>query len=116
MKARLPKGMGGGAPSNLNQLAIQAQKMQANVEKVTAELEAKEYTATTGGNAVNITMTGAMEVKSLEIDPEVVDPEDVEMLSDLVMSAFNEVIRKITEEKDEKLTSATGGMSMPGIF
>lgn len=116
MKARLPKGMGGGMPSNMNQIAMQAQKMQAQVEEATAELEAKEYSATIGGNAVNITMTGKLEIVKLEISPEVVDPEDVEMLSDLVVSAVNEVIRKVNEDKEETLSGVTNGMSLPGMF
>ena len=114
MKVRIPKGSA--TPSNLNQLAQQAQKMQTQVEAVTEELEAKEYTVKTGGSAVTIVMTGTMEVKSLEISPEVVDPEDVEMLSDLVTAAVNEVIGKIKAEKEEKLSAVTGGFNMPGIF
>lgn len=115
MKARLPKNMGG-APTNMNQIAQQAQKMQAEVERVAAELEAKEYSAVAGGNAINITMTGKFEITNLTISPEVVDPDDVDMLADLVKAAVSEVIRKINEEKEEKLTNATNGMSLPGLF
>ena len=74
MKARLPQGYGGGGAANLQQLARQAQKMQEQMEAVTAELEAKEYTATSGGDAVKAVVTGKMEVKSIEIKPEVIDP------------------------------------------
>ncbi|MDR1563707.1 MAG: YbaB/EbfC family nucleoid-associated protein [Oscillospiraceae bacterium] len=116
MKARLPKGVGGGGPTNMNQLALQAQKMQAEVERITAELEETEYTATVGGGTVNITMTGKLDITNLDIKPEVVDPEDVEMLSDLITSAVTEVIRKVNTDKESRLTAATGGMSLPGMF
>ena len=76
MKARLPQGFGGGGPSNLQQLARQAQKMQEQMEAATAELEEKEYSATAGGDAVKATVTGKMEVKSIEMKPEVIDPDD----------------------------------------
>ena len=85
MKARLPKNYGGQGIGNMQQLARQAQKMQDEMEAKTAELEHKEYTATAGGGAVKAVVSGAMEVKSLEIDPEIVDPEDVEMLSDTII-------------------------------
>ena len=115
MKARLPQGYGAGAP-NLNQLARQAQKIQEDVERITTELEAKEYTASAGGNAVNVTVTGKMEVKAIDIKPEVVDPEDVEMLADMVTAAVNEALRQASAEKEQKLGAATGGLSMPGLF
>ena len=84
MKARLPQGMGGGGAANLQQLARQAQKMQEQMEQITTELEAKEYTAAAGGGAVSATVTGKMEVKNIDIKPEVIDPDDAEMLGDLV--------------------------------
>jgi len=103
-------------PSNLTQLAQKAQKMQAEVEAATAELEAKEYTVTTGGSAVTLVMTGDLKVQSLTISPEVVDPEDVEMLADLISAAINETIGQINAEKESRLGSITDGMSIPGIF
>ena len=115
MKSRLPQGYGAGAP-NLNQLARQAQKMQEDMERITAELEVKEYTASAGGNAVNVTVTGKLEVKSIDIKPEVVDPEDVEMLADMVMAAVNEALRQAAAEKEQRLGAATGGFSLPGMF
>ena len=87
MKARLPQGMGGGGAANLQQLARQAQKMQEQMEQITTELEAKEYTAAAGGGAVSATVTGKMEVKNIDIKPEVIDPDDAEMLGDLVAAA-----------------------------
>ena len=103
MKARLPEGYGKGGAGNLQQLARQAQKLQENMDQVSAELEAKEYSATSGGNAVKVTVTGKMEVKSISIQPEVVDPEDVEMLSDLIIAAVNEALRAAATEKSEQM-------------
>ncbi len=116
MKARLPQGYGGGMPSNMNQIAKQAQKMQEDMERIQEELAAKEYTSSAGGNMVTVTVTGAMEVKSIEIKPEVVDPDDVEMLSDMVMAAVNEALRMANADKEQKLGSVTGGLSIPGLF
>lgn len=119
MKARLPQGYGSGGASNLQHLAKQAQKMQNDLEATTAELEEKEYTATAGGNAVKVVATGKMEVKSIEISPDVVDADDVEMLSDLVMAAVNEALRAASQEKEEKLGAISGGfggLNIPGFF
>lgn len=121
MKARLPKNYGGGGIGNMQQLAMQAQKMQQKMEETTTELEEKEYSATAGGGAVKATVTGKMEVKSLEIDPEVVDPEvvdpeDVEMLSDIVIGAVNEALRNAAKEKEDALSAISGGLSIPGMF
>ena len=107
MKARLPKGYGGG-PNNIQQLARQAQKLQDDMEAASAELETKEYTANAGGGAVSVTVTGKMELTKVDISPDVVDPEDVEMLSDLVMAA--------AKEKEDKMESISGGLNIPGMF
>lgn len=115
MKARLPQGMGGG-PANLQQLARQAQKMQETMEAVTAELEAKDYTATSGGGMVTAVVSGKLEVKSIDINPEIVDPEDVDMLSDVVVAAVNEAIRAAMDEKDAKMSAISGGLNIPGMF
>lgn len=116
MKARLPKGMGGGASTNLQHIARQAQKMQEEMDKANTELEAKEYSAAAGGGAVNVTVTGKMEVKSIEIKPEVVDPEDIEMLSDLIMAATNEALRTAAEDKSSTMEKISGGLNVPGLF
>ncbi|MGN0453112.1 MAG: YbaB/EbfC family nucleoid-associated protein [Ruminococcus sp.] len=119
MKARLPQGYGGGGTSNLQHLAKQAQKMQADIETATAELEEKEYEAASGGGAVKVVATGKMEVKSIEISEDVVDPEDVEMLSDLVMAAVNEALRNASKDKEEtmgKISGGLGSMNIPGLF
>ncbi|MGN0498625.1 MAG: YbaB/EbfC family nucleoid-associated protein [Acutalibacteraceae bacterium] len=116
MKARLPQGYGGGGAANIQQLAKQAQKMQAQMDEATAELEVKEYTAAAGGGAVSVTVTGKMEVKALDIKPEVVDPEDVEMLSDLVTAAVNEALRAAAADKEQTMERLSGGINIPGLF
>lgn len=116
MKARLPKGYNNGGANNIQQLARQAQKLQDDMETAAAELEAKEYNATAGGGAVKVTVTGKMELTKIEISPEVVDPEDVEMLSDLVIAAANEALRAAAKEKEEKMESISGGLNIPGMF
>lgn len=116
MKARLPKEYAGGGGQNLQQLARQAQKMQEEMAILTDELEAKEYTATSGGGAVKAVVTGKMEVKEIEIKPEVIDPEDAEMLGDLVTAAVNEALRAAATEKDTKMEALSGGMNIPGML
>lgn len=116
MKARLPQGYSNGGAANLQQLARQAQKMQEEMEVVTEELEQNEYTATSGGDAVKAVVTGKMEVKSIEIKPEVIDPEDAEMLGDLVTAAVNEALRAAAQEKEEKMAAVSGGLNIPGLF
>ena len=93
MKARLPKGVGGG-PGNMQSMIKQAQKMQEQMTQLQTELDEREYTAAAGGGAVSCTVSGKREVLRLDIKPEVVDPEDVEMLSDLITAAVNEALRK----------------------
>lgn len=113
MKARVPQNKG---PQNLQQIAKQAQKLQEDMDALAQELDVKEYTATSGGDAVKATVLGKMEVKSIEIKPEVVDPEDAEMLSDMVMGAVNEALRAAAEDKSEKMEALSGGLSVPGLF
>lgn len=116
MKARLPKGYGSGGANNIQQLARQAQKLQDDMEAASKELETKEYEAAAGGGAVKVTVTGKMELTKVEISPEVVDPEDVEMLSDLVTAAANEAIRAAAKEKEDKMETISGGLNIPGMF
>ncbi len=115
MKARLPQGMGGG-PQNMNQMIRQAQKMQEDMAAFQEELEAKEFSASVGGGAVTITMNGKKEVTKVSISPEVVDPDDIEMLEDLIASAVNEVVATIEKESSDGMGKITGGMSLPGMF
>ncbi len=114
MKARLPKGMGGG-PQNMQSMLRQAQKMQEDIEAKKAELEEKEYVVTSGGGMVEITVKGNHEIKSIGLDPEVVDPDDIEMLEDMLVAAFNEAMRQIDEESERELEKVTGGLNIPGL-
>ncbi|MCM1114343.1 MAG: YbaB/EbfC family nucleoid-associated protein [Clostridium sp.] len=114
MKARLPKGMGGG-PQNMQSMIRQAQKMQEDIENKKAELEEKDYTVTSGGGMVEITIKGNHEVQSIGLNPEVVDPDDVEMLEDMLVAAFNEAVRQIDEESERELEKVTGGLNIPGL-
>ena len=116
MKARLPHGMGKGPSNNMNQVLKQAQKMQDDITALQADLEEREFSASVGGGAVEITINGKRNVLKLDIKPEVVDPDDVEMLQDLIMSAFNEAVRILNETSDAEMQKLTGGVSFPGLF
>ncbi|WP_071429094.1 YbaB/EbfC family nucleoid-associated protein [Angelakisella massiliensis] len=115
MKARLPQGMGGG-PSNMNQMIRQAQKMQEEMTKAQEEINAKEYVTTSGGGMIEVTITGKKELKSVKLKPEVVDPEDIEMLEDLIVAAVNEAIRTAEEDSAKRMEKITGGLNVPGMF
>ena len=101
---------GGGKPGNMANLMKQAQKMQKQMEDATKELEEKEMTASAGGGVVEVTVSGKREVTKVKIDPEAVDPDDVEMLEDLIMAAANEAIRKIDEYSQNTMGKITGGL------
>ena len=103
-------GFPGGMPGNMNNLMKQAQKMQRQKEETTRELEAKEYSASAGGGAVTVTVSGKKEVTSVKIAPEAVDPDDVEMLEDMIMAAVNEAFRQMEEESNSAMAKLTGGM------
>lgn len=115
MKARLPQGMGGGA-QNMNGMIKQAQKMQAKITELQEDIEGREFKTTAGGGAVEVVMSGRKEIKSLTIKPEVVDPNDVEMLQDLVISAFNDAVHQIEDTSEKEMGAITGGVSFPGLF
>lgn len=115
MKARLPQGMGKG-PGNMQSMIRQAQKMQEDMTALQEDLNAREYTANAGGGAVTATVNGTHELTRLEIRQDVVDPDDVEMLADLVRAAVNEAIRQAAETSQTEMNKLTGGMSMPGLF
>ena len=115
MKARLPKQNQGGA-QNMNAMIRQAQKMQDEISELQEEIEAREFSATAGGGAVQVVVTGKKSIKSLTIQPEVVDPEDIEMLQDLVISAINEAINNVEENTETEMSKITGGVSLPGLF
>ena len=115
MKARLPQGYGKNA-QNMNSMIRQAQKMQEEMEKAQEEIKAKEYTTTVGGGVVEITMSRHKVLKSLTLKPEVVDPEDIETLQDLIISGVNEVIRQVETETEDRMNEISGGLNIPGLF
>lgn len=103
-------GFPGGMPGNMSNLMKQAQRMQKQMEESTKDLETKEFTATAGGGAVEVTVSGKKEVTKVKLSEEVVDPEDIEMLEDLIVAATNEALRKMEEESQEQMSKITGGM------
>jgi len=108
---------GGGVPGNMANLMKQAQKMQRQMEEQTKEMEAKEFTVTAGGQAVEVTISGKREILKIKLAEEVVDPDDIEMLEDLIIAAVNEAIRKVDEESEASMSKLTGGLGgMPGMF
>lgn len=106
-------GMGG---MNMNNLMKQAQKMQQDMEKMQAELEEKEFSATAGGGVVKVTVNGKKQILDVEIDPEAVDPDDVEMLQDLIITACNQALQTADEETNSQMKKLTGGLNLPGMF
>ena len=116
MKVRLPQGVGGG-PSNMQSMIKQAQKMQEEMAEKQAELEEREYDVAAGGGVVNVKINGKKEILSVKIDPEVVDPDDVETLEDLIVAAVNEAIKKVEEVSANEMQKITGSMNLPvGMF
>lgn len=111
MKARIP-----GAPQGGNNMMKKIQEMQENMERIQKEVEATEFSSSVGGGTVEVAVNGAHEVTAIHIKPEVVDPEDVEMLEDLIISACNESIRKANEAMEKGMEQAKGGLSIPGLL
>ena len=109
---------GGGMPGNMANLMKQAQKMQRQMEEQAKELETKEFSATAGGGAVKVTVSGTREVLNVELQEAVVDPEDIEMLQDLIVAAVNEALRQVDEANSAVMSKLTGGLGggMPGLF
>ena len=101
---------GGAMPGNMSNLMKQAQRMQRQMEEGQKELETKEFTASAGGGAVEVTVTGKKEVVKVKLAEEVVDPEDIEMLQDLIVAATNEALRKAEEENAAMMNRMTGGL------
>lgn len=108
-------GYGGGMPGNMNNLMKQAQRMQKQMEEQQRELEAKEFSAAAGGGAVEVVMNGKKEVLRVTLTPEVVDPDDIEMLQDLIVAATNEVIKKVDEESANGMNRIAGGLGNMGL-
>ena len=101
---------GGGMPGNMNNLMKQAQRMQRQMEESQKELEEKEFTATAGGGAVEVSVSGKREVTKVKLQEEAVDPDDIEMLEDLIMAATNEALRKVDEESANVMGKLSGGL------
>ena len=116
MKARIPKNINAGGAQNMNQMIKQAQKMQDQITALQEDIEAREFSATAGGGAVEVVISGKKTIKSLTLKPEVVDPEDIDMLSDLVIAAVNEAIRIARDEKADTMDKISGGLNVPGLF
>ena len=115
MKARIPKGMGGG-PQNMNAMIKQAQKMQEDMEALQAELDEREYDISAGGGMVSLKINGKKEVLSMDIKPEIVDPDDTETLADIIIAAVNEGIKRVEETNSAEMAKVTGNIGLPGMF
>ena len=115
MKARIPKGMGGG-PQNMNAMIRQAQKMQEDMEAKQAELDEMVYDISAGGGMVNLKINGKREVLAIDINPEIVDPDDTETLSDIIIAAVNEGIKRVDDTNSTEMSKITGSMGLPGMF
>ena len=110
MKASIP------GAQNQGNMMKKIQQMQEDMTKIQEEIEATEYTSSVGGGAVEVTVNGAHEVISIKMQPDVIDPEDIEMLEDLLISALNESIKKANDAMDQGMERAKGGLSIPGLF
>ena len=115
MKVRLPKGMGGG-PTDMNAMIRQAQKMQEDMQAKQAELDEREYEIKAGGGAVTVKIQGTREILSIDISPEIVDPDDVETLQDILIAAVNEAVKTVDKTNEEELSKISGGLGLPGGF
>ena len=114
MKSRLPQEYQN-SNANMNQMVRKAQKMQEEITRVQEELEQKEFKKQVGGGALELVMTGDKKLKAVTIKPEAVDPEDIEMLQDLIISGVNEIISEIEDYSAAEMEKITGGVSMPGL-
>lgn len=116
MRAGKKPNKGGGMGGNMQKQLQQMQAMQKKMEETQAEVEKMETTATAGGGAVTITVNGAKQITNIELKPEVVDPDDVEMLQDLIMVAVNEGMRQMEEISENEMGKITGGLNIPGLM
>ena len=115
MRANIPKGMGGG-PQNMQAMLRQAQKMQEDMAAKQEELDAREYDISAGGGVVNVKINGKKEILAIDLKPEIVDPDDIETLSDILVAVVNEAIKRVEETNSEEMGKITGPMNMPGLF
>ena len=109
-------GFPGGMPGNMNNIMKQAQKMQKQMAETTKALEEKSYEASAGGGVVSVTVSGKKEVLSVKLSEEVVDPDDIEMLEDLIVAATNEALRQLEEDSAKSMEALTGGLNLGGGF
>ena len=115
MRANIPKGMGGG-PQTMQAMIRQAQKMQEDMAAKQEELNAREYDISAGGGVVNVKINGKKEILAIDLKPEIVDPDDIETLSDILVAAVNEAIKRVDDTNNEELNKITGPMNLPGLF
>ena len=115
MKARIPKGMGGG-PQNMNAMIKQAQKMQEDMAALQEDLDAREYDISAGGGVVCVKINGKKEILAIDIQPEIVDPDDIETLSDILVAAVNEAIKRVEDTNNAEMSKITGSVGFPGMF
>ena len=119
MKARLPQGRGGSG--SMQSMLKQAQKMQEDMAALQEDLDGREYDVAAGGGAVKVKISGKLEIKDIQIDSEIVDPDDVETLQDILVAAVNEAIKTVNDTNNQEMGKITGGfdmsgMGMPGLF
>ena len=112
MRANYPKG----GPQNMNNMMRQVQKMQEDMAALQEELENKEYEVSAGGGMVTVKINGKREIQSIDIKPEIVDPDDIETLSDIIVAAVNEAIKKVDSTSEAEMSKITGGINVPGLF
>jgi len=105
-----------GGMGNMNSMIKQAQKMQQDMLKMQEEMEQTDFEASAGGGMVSVTVTGKKEIKAISINPEAVDPDDVEMLQDLILVAVNDALKKVDDANAQKMGALTGGLNIPGMF
>ena len=117
MRANIPRGMGGG-PQNMSAMLKQAQKMQEDMAALQEDLDGREYDISAGGGVVGVKINGKKEILSIDIKPEIVDPDDIETLSDILVAAVNEAIKRVEDTNSSEMAKITGnmGMGMPGLF
>ena len=114
MRANIPKGMGGA--QNMNAMLRQAQKMQEDMAALQDELDAREYDVSAGGGVVGVKINGKKEILSITIKPEIVDPDDIETLSDILVAAVNEAIKRVEDTNSNEMSKVTGSIGFPGMF
>lgn len=112
MRANYPKG----GAQNMNSMMKQVQKMQEDMANLQADLEAREYEVSAGGGMVTVKINGKREILGMDIQPDIVDPDDIETLSDVITAAVNEAIKKVDTTSESEMGKITGGINMPGMF